>query len=100
MNSCTSVAVKGWSIGLVTAIVDGESQSSNEVTDCLERYTSWFLIPWFKEWKRERECACNWAARYCHATEPNELVGIHGEKGQNCQILGIQWTMRQSLLIY
>ena len=31
MNSCTSVEVEGWSIGLVTAIVDGESQSSNEV---------------------------------------------------------------------
>ena len=25
--------VKGWSIGLVTAIVDGESQMSKEVTD-------------------------------------------------------------------
>ena len=32
MNSHTSVEVKGWSIGLVTAIVDGESQSSKEVT--------------------------------------------------------------------
>ena len=31
MNSYTSVAVEGWSIGLVTASVDGESQSSKEV---------------------------------------------------------------------
>ena len=31
MNWHTSVAVKGQSIGLVTAIVDGESQSSKEV---------------------------------------------------------------------
>ena len=31
MNSCTSAEVKGQSIGLVTAIVDGESQSSKEV---------------------------------------------------------------------
>ena len=31
MNSHTSAEVKGWSIGLVTAIVDGESQSSREV---------------------------------------------------------------------
>ena len=33
MNSHTSVEVKGQSIGLVTAIVDGESQSSKEVTN-------------------------------------------------------------------
>ena len=33
MNSWTSVAVKGWSIGLVPVIVDGESQSSKEVTN-------------------------------------------------------------------
>ena len=26
MNMCTSVAVKAWSIGLVTAIVDGECE--------------------------------------------------------------------------
>ena len=31
MNLHTSVAVKGRSIGLVTAIVDGESQLSKEV---------------------------------------------------------------------
>ena len=31
MNLHTSAAVKGQSIGLVTAIVDGESQSSKEV---------------------------------------------------------------------
>ena len=31
MNSCTSAEVKQWSIGLVTAIADGESQSSKEV---------------------------------------------------------------------
>ena len=31
MSLHTSAAVKGWSIGLVTAIVDGESQSSKEV---------------------------------------------------------------------
>ena len=33
MNSHTSMAVKGQSIGLVTAIVDGESQSSKEVME-------------------------------------------------------------------
>ena len=33
MNSRTSVEVKGWSICLVTAIVDGESQLSKEVTN-------------------------------------------------------------------
>ena len=33
MNSHTSVEVKGQSIGLVTAIVDGESQLSIEVMD-------------------------------------------------------------------
>ena len=32
MNSCTSVVVKGWMLGLVTANVDGESQLSKEVT--------------------------------------------------------------------
>ena len=32
MNSHISVKVKGQSIGLVTAIVDGESQTSKEVT--------------------------------------------------------------------
>ena len=31
MNLCISAAVKGWSIGLVTASVDGESQLSKEV---------------------------------------------------------------------
>ena len=33
MNSHTSVEVKGQSIGLVTVIVDGESQLSKEVMD-------------------------------------------------------------------
>ena len=33
MNSHTSVEVKGQSIGLVTAILDGESQRSKEVMD-------------------------------------------------------------------
>ena len=33
MNSCTSVAVKGQYVGLVAAIVDGESQWSKEVTN-------------------------------------------------------------------
>ena len=33
MNLHTSAAVKGWSIGLVTAIVDRESQSSKEVME-------------------------------------------------------------------
>ena len=33
MKSHTSVEVKGWSIWLVTAIRDGESQMSKEVTD-------------------------------------------------------------------
>ena len=31
MNSCTSAEVEGWSIGLVTAIVDYGSQLSKEV---------------------------------------------------------------------
>ena len=33
MNSHTSAAVQGQSPGLVTAFVDGESQSSKEVTN-------------------------------------------------------------------
>ena len=33
MNSHTSAEVKGQSIDLVTAVVDGESQSSKEVMD-------------------------------------------------------------------
>ena len=33
MNSHTYMAVKGQSIGLVSASVDGESQSSKEVTN-------------------------------------------------------------------
>ena len=33
MNFCTSAEVKGWSIDLATAILDGESQMSKEVTD-------------------------------------------------------------------
>ena len=33
MNSHISAEVKGWSTGLVTAICDGESQMSKEVTD-------------------------------------------------------------------
>ena len=33
MNSHTSAEVKGQSIGLVTASLDGESQSSKEVID-------------------------------------------------------------------
>ena len=33
MNSHTSTEVKGWSIGLVAAILDGESQLSREVID-------------------------------------------------------------------
>ena len=33
MNLCTSLAAKGQSIALVTAIVDGESQLSKEVTN-------------------------------------------------------------------
>ena len=31
MNSCNTAEVKGWSVRLVTAIVDGESRSSKEV---------------------------------------------------------------------
>ena len=31
MNSCTSAEVKGWSIGLITANIDGENQLSEEV---------------------------------------------------------------------
>ena len=45
MNSCTTAAVKGWSIGIVTAMVDGESQSSKELTDHI---TSRFPTPGFK----------------------------------------------------
>ena len=37
MTSHTSVEVKGWSIGLVTAIVDGESQSSKEVMNFVQK---------------------------------------------------------------
>ena len=33
MNSCTSAEVKGQSIGLVTAICDSESETSEEVMD-------------------------------------------------------------------
>ena len=33
MNSCTSVEVKGQPIGVVTAILDGESQMAKEVMD-------------------------------------------------------------------
>ena len=33
MNSHISAEVKGWSIGLVTANLDGESQMSKEVMD-------------------------------------------------------------------
>ena len=35
MNSHTSVELKGQSIGLVTAIVDAESQLSKEVMNCI-----------------------------------------------------------------
>ena len=66
MNLCTSVAVKGQSIGLVTAIVDGESQlsksdESHSLTDCSERYTSWLLTPTEKGW----EMCCNRATSLC-----------------------------------
>ena len=39
MNSCrsTSAEVKGWSVGLVTANVDGESQLSEEVMNYILR---------------------------------------------------------------
>ena len=37
MNSHTSAEVEGQSIGLVTAIVDGESQMSKEVIDHILR---------------------------------------------------------------
>ena len=35
MNLHTSAAEKGWSIGLVTATVGGESQSSKEVMNLI-----------------------------------------------------------------
>ena len=41
MNSHTSVEGKGWSIGLVTAILDGESQMSKEVTDYVLNQIVW-----------------------------------------------------------
>ena len=41
MNLHTSVAVKGQSIGLVTTIVDGESQSSKEVMEHIHRQIVW-----------------------------------------------------------
>ena len=40
MNSYTSAAEKGWSIGLVTASVDGESQLSKEVMN----YIPWQIV--------------------------------------------------------
>ena len=40
MNSHTSAVVKGQSIGLVPAIVDGESQSSKEVN----AYIQWQIV--------------------------------------------------------
>ena len=54
MNSPTSAAVEGQSIGLVTASVDGESQivkrsdELHSLTDCLERFTSGLFILLFK----------------------------------------------------
>ena len=41
------MAVKGWSIGLVTAIVDGESQSSKEVMNhiCWQIVQKGYLPP-------------------------------------------------------
>ena len=41
MNSCTSAAGKGWSIGLATAIVDGESQLSKEVMSHIHWQIVW-----------------------------------------------------------
>ena len=41
MNLHTSVALKGWSIGLVIAIVEGESQSSNEVMNHIHGQIVW-----------------------------------------------------------
>ena len=41
MNSHTSAEVKGQSIGLVTAILDGESQMSKEVTDYVPGQFVW-----------------------------------------------------------
>ena len=40
MNSHTSMEVKGQSIGLITASLDGESQMSTEVTD----YVLWQIV--------------------------------------------------------
>ena len=66
MNSHTFVGVKWWSVGLVTASVDGESQSSKEVmsllTDSSERYTSGLFSLLFK-WKSDRKWGCNRATR-------------------------------------
>ena len=58
MNSHTSAAVKGLSLGLVTAIVDGESQSSKEVINHTHGQIVWkdilpgYLSPSSKETQR------------------------------------------------
>ena len=51
MNLHTSVVVKGQSIGLVTAIVDSESQSSKEVTNHICRQIAWKdILPGYPPW--------------------------------------------------
>ena len=64
MNSCISAAVKGQSIGLVTAIVDGESQSSKEVTEHIHLQIAQKNIlpgypPLVQRMERGREMGCN-----------------------------------------
>ena len=53
MNSHTSVEVKGWSTGLVTAILDGASQMSKEVMD----YVLWQIV--WKEMFLGNPCCCS-----------------------------------------
>ena len=44
MNLHTSAAVKGWFIGLLTDIVDGESQSSKEVMNYVLLQIIWIDV--------------------------------------------------------
>ena len=45
MNPHTSVEVKVWSTGLVTVILDGESQTSKEVTDYIVQKDAFLGYP-------------------------------------------------------
>ena len=70
MNLHTSAAVKGQSIGLVTAILDGESQSSKEVMNHIhcqivqKDIPPGYLSPCSKHTQSGRG-SCNRAANLC-----------------------------------